>query len=72
MQSFLKALGDWLAPRAKAVAAGAVPALLAFLSLKADGVSADDWALILGLLFGVSGTVYAIPNAAKKPAAPKS
>lgn len=67
MKDFLRAVSDWLAPRAKAVAAGALPALLAFLSLKADGLSVDDWALILGLLFGVSGTVYAIPNAAKKP-----
>lgn len=70
MQALLKAIADWAAPRAKAVAAGLVPAVLAYLSLKSDGVTADEWALILAALFGTSGAVYAIPNAAKKPSTP--
>jgi len=64
----LQALAEWMAPRAKAVAAGVGAAVLMFKSALADGVTIGEWVEIVSTALAVAVATYAVPNGAK-PAA---
>ena len=67
----LKALAEWMAPRAKAIAAGVAPVVLLLLALMPDGLTLDEWTQLVLVGMASAGITYAVPNAAAKPAAVK-
>lgn len=65
----LRALAEWMAPRAKAVVAGVGAVVLLLLGLLPDGLTVEEWTLLITTALAQGGIVYAVPNAAAKTAA---
>lgn len=62
----LNALAQWMGPRAKAVAGGAMTVVLQLLVDMRDGLTLDEIITLVMLAGTVSGIVYAVPNQTTK------
>ncbi len=56
---------------AKALVAGLTAGLIMFFSLRGNGVTSDEWQLIIATFLANSGITWAVPNA-PKPGDPTS
>jgi hypothetical protein len=56
---------------AKAIVAGLTAGLIMYFSLRTDGVTADEWQLIISAVLANAGITWAVPNA-PRPGDPTS
>ena len=65
---YLTAVAEWMAPRAKAIAAGLSTFAAGLLAALPDGVTLAEVLSIVVVTLGAAGATYAVPN---RPAEPK-
>ena len=51
-----------LAKYAKAIVAGLVPGVIMFFTVRAGGVTAGEWELIITTILAAAGITWAVPN----------
>ena len=65
----LTTIAEWAAPRAKAIAAALGSLVLLFIHYMPDGITLEEWAVMVTEALALMGVTYAIPNRPGQPPA---